>query len=343
MDASNRISTHIKEATTAITNKLTSPTIANQQSPIPITYTLALINPPPHANPKLAAREGIKARQFALSGLNTSSISHLTPSQIKDLLNNITTELGLTAGKIRTVSIAHNTDTIIEADSNMAAKWLALKENQKRICEKMDPSIKFSAQNYKIIAYNVPTDMDPKNPQHITEICKSNNLETDPTTITSEKWAKAIENRNANQRTAHLYLTFNSTKLANRAITNRLHICNKKCQISKYKREPIRCLKCQGWNHIAKDCIKTNDTCRTCAGQHRTSLCTSKATKCVSCKTNDHTSWSWQCPMFKKKMIEFNNRNLENSTLYFPTSESWTWTATANLLPTHRLPTLTKH
>ena len=189
--------------------------------------------------------------------------------------------LGLSTGKIRTITIAHDTDTIIEADSNVAAKWLAYKENQKKeYVRKIDPSIKFSAQNYKVIAYNVPTDMDPKNPQHIAKICESNNLETNPTTITSAKWAKATENQNANQRTAHLYLTFNSAELANRAITNGLHICIKKCQIGKYKREPIRCLKCQGWNHIAKDCIETNDTCGTCAGQPRTSLCTSKATKC---------------------------------------------------------------
>ena len=177
--------------------------------------------------------------------------------------------------------------------------------------------------------------MDPKNPQHIAEICESNNLETNPITIMSVKWAKAIENWNTNQRTAHLYLTFNSAELANRAITNGLHICNTKCQIGRYKWEPIRCLKCQGWNHIAKDCIETNNTCGTCAGQHRTNLCTSKATKCVSCKTDDHTSWSWQCPTFIKKMTKFNNRNLENSTLYFPTSEPWTWTATASFSPTH--------
>ena len=163
-DASNRINTHIKEATSAMTERLIPPIIANQQNPIPITYTLALINTPPHANPKLAAREGIKVRQFALSSLNTSSISHLTPSQIKDLLNNIITDLDLSAGKIRTITIACNTNTIIKADSNVAAKWLAYEENQKRICEKIDPSIKFSAWNYKVIAYNIPTDMDPKNP-----------------------------------------------------------------------------------------------------------------------------------------------------------------------------------
>ena len=100
---------------------------------------MAFINPPPHTNPKLAAREGIKVRQFALSGLNTSSISHLTPSQIKDPLNNIVTDLGLTSGKIRTINIAHNTDTIIEADSDAAAKWLAYEENQKKNMQENRP------------------------------------------------------------------------------------------------------------------------------------------------------------------------------------------------------------
>ena len=132
-----------------------------------------------------------------------------------------------------------------------------------------------------VIALNVPTDLDPKNPLHTAEICEVNNLNTTPPDITAISWAKAIENRSTGQHSAHLYISFNDTDSANRAITNGLIICNKKCSIEQRCRELTRCLKCQGWNHIAKDCIEVDDTCGNCAGQHRTSTCSSAKKKCV--------------------------------------------------------------
>ena len=99
----------------------------SQTNPIPNTYAAALINPPPppHANPKLAACEGIKARQFAISGIKKSSHSCLNPTQLKSLLNKIITELGIPTGKICTITIACDNGTILEANSNAATKWLS--------------------------------------------------------------------------------------------------------------------------------------------------------------------------------------------------------------------------
>ena len=153
-----------------------------------------------------------------------------------------------------------------------------------------------------------------------------NNMEANPATITSANWAKAIANRSVNQRSAHLYITFSNAEAANRAIANGLAICNKKCQVEKSKKEPTRCLKCQGWNHITKDCKETDDTCSNCTSQHRSWQCSYMVTKCVSCKSTDHPSWSWQCPTFLKKLTDLNNRNLDNSTLFFPSQDPWTWT-----------------
>ena len=162
---------------------------------------------------------------------------------------------------------------------------------------------------------------NPKNTDHIAEICESNNLETTPPpSIIMASWAKAIENCSNSQRSAHLYLTFSNIDLANKAIKNSLSICNKRCHIKKCRKELLRCLKCQGWNHLAKDCIEMDDTCGNCTGKHRTRLCTSTEKKCASCKTNNHASWCRQCPTFIKKLTELNARNLENSTIYFPSN-----------------------
>ena len=92
-------------------------------TPLTNSYITALINPPPHANPILAAHEGIKARQFALSGFNNSKISHLNHSQIKSLLNNILLELDLTSGKIRSVTSARDNGIIVETDNNTVLSY----------------------------------------------------------------------------------------------------------------------------------------------------------------------------------------------------------------------------
>ena len=181
--------------------------------------------------------------------------------------------------------------------------------------------------------------MDPNNLQHLLEICETNNIDFDPIKISSAKWAKAIANRNSNQRSAHLYITFTNAEVTNRAITDGLYICHKKCQVEKSKCEPTRCLKCQGWNHLAKDCIEPHDTCGNCTGHHRTNQCSSQVKNCVSCKTDDHPSWSQQCPTFVKKAHELNSRSLDNSTIYFPTTDPWTWTTRSeSSLNTNSLP-----
>ena len=84
-------------------------------------YASVLINPPAHANPWVAAREGIKARQFVFKGIKNSKFSHLDSTQLKTELNKILLELGLTAGKIWSVANARNGSTIVEADNDEAA------------------------------------------------------------------------------------------------------------------------------------------------------------------------------------------------------------------------------
>jgi len=68
-DAKEKIDKHIQDKV-----RLGTPTTGN---PVGQTHTQsyasALVNPPPHANPKLAAREGIKARQVMIEGIEKDS------------------------------------------------------------------------------------------------------------------------------------------------------------------------------------------------------------------------------------------------------------------------------
>ena len=211
-------------------------------------------------------------------------------------------------------------------DSDEAASWLSVAENQSRFCGKIDSNVVFRTRTYSVMAFNVPIAIDPNDDNHRQEICEANNF--DPYIISAAKWAKSIDKRAPSQRTAHLLLTFVNADAANRAIVNGLSICNRKCHVEKTKREPVRCLKCQGWNHFAKECSATQDKCGNCAENHRTSDCQSVARNCVSCSSSDHASWSRACPTFLKKMVEFNTRNPDNSLQFFPTADPWTWTPT---------------
>ena len=304
--------------------KITIPTQALPRA-LTNTYASILVNPPAHANPRVAAREGIRARQFLLEGIKNSKFSHLDNLQLKAEFNRILSEIGPSTGKIRSAISSRGGGTVIEADNDETAAWLSRPDNQRNLCEKIGSNAEFRNRPYNIIAFNVPIAMNPESADHRTEICEANDLE--PSTITSAKWAKAVERRSANLRTAHLILTLNNADTANRAITNGLLICNRRCHVERTKREPTRCLKCQGWNHIARECTEEKDTCGNCAGPHRTASCLTNEKRCVSCKSDDHASWSRSCPTFLRKSDEFNNRNPDNSLQYFPTADSWTWSA----------------
>jgi hypothetical protein len=333
-DAKEKIDIHIKAAEERLTQHRDTPAQPESQATPTLntrSYASILINPPAHANPRIAAKEGIKARQFAIEGIKNSKFSHLDNIQLKAELNKILLALGLSSGGLRSVTSSRSGSTIIEAESDDAAKWIATGENQHRICEEIGANTIFRTRTYNIMALNVPLVLDPDNDDHRLEICEANNL--DQTAITSIKWAKAINKRSPTQRTAHLLLTFSNADAANRAITSGLHVCNRQCHMEKVKREPTRCLKCQGWNHLAKECLEEHDRCSNCGDGHRANKCRSETRYCVSCRSNDHASWSRACLAFIRKTEDFNSRNPDNSLQFFPTADSWTWSPSFNHNP----------
>ena len=129
---------------------------------------------------------------------------------------------------------------------------------------------------------------------------------------------------------AHVIATFSDAESANRAIVNRLSICHKRVSVAKCKKEPIQCLKCQNWDHVASECLITSkevNVCSTCGGRdHWTSKCTNQGvTYCTSCRLHNHTSWDRSCLMFLCKIEDLNARDPANNLPFFPAKEAWTW------------------
>jgi len=106
-----------------------------------------------------------------------------------------------------------------------------------------------------------------------------------------------------------------------------MFIFGKTVEIRKCKKEPIQCLKCHGYNHMAKECVNNYDTCGTCGSKtHRMRECMNKLSEqCVPCGGADHPSWSRQCPTFLRKCEDFDRAHPENSIPYFPLMEEWSW------------------
>jgi hypothetical protein len=283
-DAKAKISAQVKESidqaikTLAPANNNTNPTTENgsngtgNANP---TYASVLVNPPAHANPKLAAREGIKARQFVLLGIKNSALDRYDTQKQKAGLNKIARELGMTEGKIRSVETQRDGSTLIELDSDEAVKWFTNDINKVELCSRLGDDVSFRTRIYNVIVLNVPLTLEPDNPKHREEICETNNIEERE--IAALRWAKPINRRSEHQRSAHLVISYTDPKAANRAITLGMQICNKKNYVERMKKEPIRCLKCQGWNHLARDCSEQRSTCSNCAGSHYTSDCISKS------------------------------------------------------------------
>ena len=147
-------------------------------------------------------------------------------------------------------------------DLDISMTWMLEQENCSKLCEKMGPGVAFRSRVHNLIAFNVPLGINPEDKRHRHEIYEANNIEKE--IILAMRWAKPIHRRALTQRTAYLILTFNSADVANRAITNGIYICNRRCHAERVKHEPTRCLKCQGWNHFAKDCQEENDKCGNC-------------------------------------------------------------------------------
>lgn len=212
---------------------------------------------------------------------------------------------------------------MLEVKSDEAMKWINEGNRRKELAIAIEDGASVKERTFSLIVPFVPLALRPEREVDLREIEEQNDLETG--VISRARWVKPEHRRAPNQTVAHLILIMSSPSAANKSIRDGLSICQKKVYPKKLKREPIRCLKCQGYGHIATRCLLTIDICGTCSGNHRTESCTAyKTSYCVSCQTTDHPSWHRECPEFKRKCRELDERSPENTMPYFLTEEAWT-------------------
>ena len=154
-DAKQKIDEHIQTKSTELGNATTTPP---QPGRALRSYAQALINPPPHANPRLSAREGIRARQIMLTGAEGSKVSQLNGLELKKELDRILENLGLEGRKIRSAATQKNKGILVEMENDGAAAWI---NERKAFCRAIGPNAAVKPRTYSIIAYNVPLNVDP--------------------------------------------------------------------------------------------------------------------------------------------------------------------------------------
>jgi len=230
--------------------------------------------------------------------------------------------------KLRSIERLVNKELLGEFLTDKGAKLFAQQDNFNGFITalgSLGKDLTIKKRNHPVIAYYVPLHLNTSNLTNISEIEEVNSIQEGD--LLCVWWAKLPICRNANQTCGHLILTFSNPNAANRAKTGGLIICNKRVSVSKYKKEPIQCLKCQGWNHIASKCIRKMDLCGTCRKEgHRMSDCKAISKQhCVSCNSDDHPSWAQHCPTFVRKCREFDQKHPENGLPFYPLQEPWTW------------------
>lgn len=217
----------------------------------------------------------------------------------------------------------NNGGILLEMDTEEASQWLNSAKNCLTFLASLAPEARIKARTFPIVIQFVPLHFGPDRSEEMRHVEETNKMS--PGSIMSTHWLKPTQCRDPKQTCAHTLITFHSTEVANRVLMEGIIICQEQVYAQRCKKEPIRCLRCHGWNHLTYTCPQKYDTCRTCGDRHKTSTCSNKTKHhCVSCNTNDHASLDRDCPTFTCKCANMDSRLTENTMPYFPTDEPWT-------------------
>ena len=201
------------------------------------------------------------------SGASPSPASGTRPTRcFRDKANAV---LQLTQGvptaehKVKAVTKLQNGGILLELNSDEAAEWFQGDGTWKTFLTHLHAATSIKPQLYHTVVQFVPLTFRPNREVDLQEIEEVNGLEEG--NITRARWIKPAARHALLQVCGHAIFSFLSPQPANDALANGLFVHHKKVYTEKCKKEPLQCLKCQGWNHLATNCPQQHDTCGTCA------------------------------------------------------------------------------
>jgi hypothetical protein len=281
------IKSHITESTSSISDSANK--IVNNTA----TYSEALQRNIPAAgaptsttiDPKIQAKKDAQAKQLLIDFTDQQDrikFRNTSLTGIVETANAALKEAGFSSAD-RFVSAAKmaNGGILLESSSAVIVTRLGEDATQQLFLEAVCTSAVVRSRTYNVVVYLVPLSFRINNEQDIREVEEANGLQ--PHSIVGSRWIKPEARRSPNQVFGHAIFSFKSPHQANKAIANSLIIHQKRVNVTKDKKEPTRCMKCQKWGHMAIACLSNGDVCGKCGGGHRSANCQGGRPHCTPC------------------------------------------------------------
>jgi hypothetical protein len=280
----------------------------------------------PDAKELALARTGIQLCQVQYETGWDSSVPK-SQEQIIEALQEIVKATGnLGKHKIRKLYKLSNQTILIEWFAQESAEWNTTPEINEKFEEAIGPLAKLKVRTYAVLGQFIPLyTFDPADEEHLQDVEETNGYEDGA--IVRAKYIKKPQRRKPGQTTAHVIFEFRKPETANEAINRGMKICNKHISARKLQKDPVRCLRCQKYNHIRAECDEKTETCANCAESHSTNSCPNPSKlKCSNCK-GEHGAWARECLEFARRKEKFDERHAENKYPFYFSRETWTQAA----------------
>jgi hypothetical protein len=283
------------------------------------------------------AKGDMRERQIVVQTDSQASAQSLTSLTEKELVEkaNIALELMTTdprekpAGATFVSALKTKTGSVIYTlNSEPAARYLRKDKTMREFIRSYGGTSTAAPRTCQLIVEFVPVDFQPEDRDAWQRVEQASNMPE--ASICEARWIKPAHLRSQGQRLAFLVLGVTSREAANHALEYGVILEGRPCKTRKLLPEPTRCMKCQTFGHIAKECKSIHDVCARCAGMHRTADPACKIDgkgnlKCANCNEAGHGAADRTCRVFKEKLQSTHERNPDAKYRLFPTSEPRTW------------------
>ena len=256
------------------TMKTQSPATPMSQNPLPQTFHDVVANEQPPTTPRTReippgldqarGHSAIKQQQLLMDpDMDHPLIKPDTPSDTLAKIFQKALELMKTDSapplKLQSIFRLRNQGIILELTSAEAAAWLRSPSNRLELTEKLGGKICLKDRQFNVVVPFFPISTDINSADTLRTIEEESRIQNG--TISQIRWIKDPARRDRRQRVAHALVSLTTAEAANKTIDEGLYVNLEHLKPCKDKKEPICCLKCQYWGHIARDCKRTVDTC----------------------------------------------------------------------------------
>ncbi|KAJ3978379.1 hypothetical protein F5890DRAFT_1449660, partial [Lentinula detonsa] len=204
-------------------------------------------------------------------------------------------------------------------------EWMETGDTMKQFSKDWGTNAVVQPSHHEVIAEFVPTTANLDSPSAWENIAIDSGLPK--RSIVAARWVRKPEHRKPGQKVGHAIFAFSDSRVANNAIQDGMVINHKMVNVRREEKDPQRCMKCQQYGHIARECSSEVDVCGRCDRNHPTQTCSASPDNsyCAVCKAKGHIAASRNCPTLLRRLQERQQRDPTRGFRYFVTEREETW------------------